>query len=275
MAPWDSDAVNLDVLSINHQVIHASVQVSSSPSPWLFSAVYASPLHASRLRLWDHLKSFANSHSLPWMIAGDFNEILSHHEKFSNTPANRNEISSFRNCLDSCDLLDLGFHGPRFTWTNKRPSGLVMERLDRVLCNPSWRRIFDEATVLHLPRTSSDHNPLLINTSAPTLRASARPFRLETMWFNDLSFPEIVKNSWRCFPENVSFAIKDFTSKVTLWNRQCFGNLFHRKKRLIARLNGLQKAIALHPTETLLRLDSELSLQYQNLLSQEEDFWAL
>ena len=154
------------------------------------------------------------------MIASDFNEILSYHEKFSNTPASRHRISSFRNCLNSCDLLDLGFHGPRFTWTNKRAASLVMERLNKVLCNPSWRRIFDETTVLHLPRTSSDHNPLLINTFASTLRASAHPFRLETMWFNDPSFLDIVKNSWRYFPENVFLAIKDSTSKVTLWKRQ-------------------------------------------------------
>jgi hypothetical protein len=99
---WDSDAVNIDVISINQQVIHAVVQVSSSSPSWLFSTVYASPLHASRVLLWDHLTSFANSHSLPWMVAGDFNEILSHQEKFSSTLTNRHRMSSFRNCLDAC-----------------------------------------------------------------------------------------------------------------------------------------------------------------------------
>ena len=85
----------------------------------------------------------------------------------------------------------------------------------------------------------------------------ARPFRLETMWFNDPSFPELVRSYWRCFPNNVPLAIKDFSSKATLWNHHCFGNLFHHKKRLLARLNGLQKAISLHPTEALLRLDMD------------------
>ena len=48
---WDSDAVNIDVISINQQVIHAVVQVSSSSPFWLFSAVYPSSLHASRVLL--------------------------------------------------------------------------------------------------------------------------------------------------------------------------------------------------------------------------------
>ena len=48
-----------------------------------------------------------------------------------------------------------------------------------------------------------------------------------------------------------------------------------KKKRLLVCLNDLQKAIASQPTEAFLRLDADLSFQYQNLLHQEEDFWAL
>uniref|UniRef100_A0A2N9HWM2 CCHC-type domain-containing protein n=1 Tax=Fagus sylvatica TaxID=28930 RepID=A0A2N9HWM2_FAGSY len=160
---WDSAQVQLDVLTVMNQVIHASVQVNSSNSSWLFSAIYASPSFESYLELWDHLASFAATHSLPWLVAGDFNEILSSNEKFSATPASQRRMSAFRDCLNMCNLLDLGFNGPRFTWTNKRPSGLVMEKLDRVLCNPTWKHLFEEASVLHLLRASSDHNPILVD----------------------------------------------------------------------------------------------------------------
>ena len=71
------------------------------------------------------------------MVTGDFNEVLCNFEKFSATPASQRRMSTFKNCLDACNLLDLGFNGLRFTWTNKWPTGLVMERLDRVLCNLS------------------------------------------------------------------------------------------------------------------------------------------
>jgi exonuclease III len=192
---WDSAQVQLDVLSMNPQVIHASVQVSSSKAFWLFSAVYASPSFDSWLELWDHLAAFADTHSLPWVVAGDFNEILSNHEKFSATPANQKRIQAFRNCLDKCNLLDLGFNGPRFTWMNKRPNGLVMERLDRILCNPSWKHCFEEANVLHLPRVSSNHNPILSDTSPVQHALGPRPFHLETIRFNDPSFPNLVRES--------------------------------------------------------------------------------
>uniref|UniRef100_A0A2N9FQ21 Reverse transcriptase domain-containing protein n=1 Tax=Fagus sylvatica TaxID=28930 RepID=A0A2N9FQ21_FAGSY len=272
---WDSTQVQLDILSVSTQVIHASVQVNSSSTLWLFSAIYASTSFDSRLELWDHLANFSGTHSLPWMVAGDFNDILSSHEKFSATPASQRRMTAFKNCLDSCNLLDLGFNGPRFTWTNKRPNGLVMERLDRVLCNPSWKQCFEEANVLHLPRVSSDHNPILIDLCPPQHVFGPRPFRLETIWFSDPSFPSLVKDAWGCFPHNVNLAIKDFSNRARLWNREVFGNIFHKKKRLLARLNGIQRSLSHRPCAALLDLEKDLSYKYQNILRLEEEFWAL
>ena len=139
---WNSGEVSLDVLMVTDQAIHASVQVSPSKPHWLLSAVYASPNLDTRLKFWDQLVNFASTHNAPWVVTRDFNDILSRHEKFSFTPANTRRINAFHNCLDACNLLDLGFNGPRFTWTNKRDRGLVMERLDRFFCNPSWQNLF-------------------------------------------------------------------------------------------------------------------------------------
>ena len=142
--------------------------------------------------LWNHLAHFVDTHTLPWVVAGDFNEILSSTEKFSNTLASQRRMSAFKNCLDACNLLDLGFSGPQFTSTNKHPNGLVMERLDRVLCNPSWKLCFEKANALHLPRASSDHNPILIDLNPIRQVFGQKCFHLETIWFCDLSFPKLV-----------------------------------------------------------------------------------
>ena len=117
---WNSGEISLDVLMVTDQAIHASIQVSPSQPQWLLSAVYANPNLETRLKFWDHLVNFASTHSVPWVVAGDFNDILSSHEKLSSTPANSRRMNAFHNCLDACNLLDLGFNGPRFTWTNKK-----------------------------------------------------------------------------------------------------------------------------------------------------------
>lgn len=219
---WDSGSVTLNILTVNNQAIHASVQVNSPHPNWLFSAIYASPNFALRLNLWDHLASFASTHTLPWLVVGDFNDILSSNEKFSSSPSSQRRIVAFRNCIDNCKLLDLGFNGPRFTWTNKRHNGLVLKRLDRVLCNLSWKHAFDEANMLHLSRVTSDHCPILINTRPITQNFGISPFRLETIWFGDPSFPNLIRESWENFPFDIPMAFRDFTNNVTTWNRQVF-----------------------------------------------------
>ncbi|GAA0153347.1 hypothetical protein LIER_37660 [Lithospermum erythrorhizon] len=42
-------------------------------------------------------------------------------------------MADFNQCLLDCNLLDVGFVGSKYTWSN----GTVSQRLDRVVCNQS------------------------------------------------------------------------------------------------------------------------------------------
>jgi hypothetical protein len=66
-------------------------------------------------------------------------------------------------CIPNSQLIDLGFSGPRFTWSNGRGGlALIRERIDKAYCNVAWRNCFPEACVLHLPKTRSDHCPIFL-----------------------------------------------------------------------------------------------------------------
>ena len=54
-----------------------------------------------------------------------------------------------------------------------------------------------------------------------------------------------------------------------------FGNLFAKKRRVLARLKGTQKAIAENPNDFLLNLENKLLSKYSLILMQEEEYWAL
>ncbi|KAF7812587.1 reverse transcriptase [Senna tora] len=113
--------------------IHASVDVNGSPIA-LVSFVYGSPSRDRRKILWENLVNLSTVHNLPWLVGGDFNEILSPDEKWGVRDASLTRINDFQNCIGACGLIDLGFLGPKFTWFNKRPNGqIVFERLDRFL----------------------------------------------------------------------------------------------------------------------------------------------
>ncbi|CAL2264473.1 unnamed protein product [Prunus armeniaca] len=78
-------------------------------------SVYASPCGSKRAQLWDYMSFVARSHNLPWLLAGDFNEILSIEDKFGGASTLR--VRGFKNWFDGNDMVDLGFSGPKFTWT--------------------------------------------------------------------------------------------------------------------------------------------------------------
>ena len=155
---WKTDMVEIKHLCSTEQEIHTSVKVLGSNSTWLLSAIYASPRRSERRMLWQNLSIVAGLHSLPWVMVGDFNDITSSDEKWGGNIPNASRISEYYDCMNACNMIDLGFTGPKFTWTNGQPvTSRIMQRLDRAWANSEWRTLFPEAFVSHLTRTHSDH----------------------------------------------------------------------------------------------------------------------
>ena len=82
--------------------------------------MYVSPRTAERHILWNNLIQTAGLHNLPWVVAGDFNEPLMEKDKFGARAVSVNRSFLFKECLDKCNMIDIGFSEPRFTWTNRR-----------------------------------------------------------------------------------------------------------------------------------------------------------
>ena len=175
---WNTDRVDLALLASTEQEIHAEVKVRFTNTSWLFSAVYASPRNAERQVLWNNLMSVADLHNLPWVIAGDFNEPLLSEDKFGGRVVSVNRSLLFKECLDKCNMVDIGFVGPRFTWSNRREvQALIQERIDRFFVNPSWCVLYPDAKISHLTRCHSDHCPVLLELQPSTQKGRSRPFR--------------------------------------------------------------------------------------------------
>ena len=133
---WDSTQAEVSELASTKQEIHVIVKDISFNISWLLSAIYASPRLAERRLLWDNLSKVAELHALPWIIARDFNEVLIGDDKFGGRPVNISRAINFQERLNAYGMIDLGFLGPRFTWTNHCPlTHLVQERIDRVFVN--------------------------------------------------------------------------------------------------------------------------------------------
>ena len=73
-------------------------------------------------------------------------------------------MQQFREVIDECGFMDLGFEGSKFTWSKHFENGVsIWERLNRCLVNNSWFMKFGGSRVYHLSCNSSDHIPILIS----------------------------------------------------------------------------------------------------------------
>ena len=128
---WNKEGAEISLLANTEQEIHATLKVHASNLSRLFSAIYASPRQAERRILWSNIEEVGRLHSMPWLMIGDFNEVLCGEDKFEGKQININRAMEFKAYLDSCSFVGLGFAGPKYTWMNKRQlTDLVLERID-------------------------------------------------------------------------------------------------------------------------------------------------
>lgn len=240
----------------------------------MFSAVYASPNHGNRDSLWEELVNKATGINSTWLFAGDMNDTTSASEsQTSSNVVRTSQNRKFRDRIDSCSLMDMGASGPKFTWSNGREgTALVQERLDRALYSANWRSLFPDGTVQNLPRTYSDHSPLLIHVYGNTPHMGInRPFRLEAAWLLDESFAAVVNNNRR--GSNFSDKIKTFSNAAMNWNKNVFGNIFRKKRWILGRIEGVQRAQANQFSHNLQCLEKDVVTDFNNILAQEEMLW--
>ncbi|KAK9291995.1 hypothetical protein L1049_019947 [Liquidambar formosana] len=237
---WNNDVTKMEVLATSSQAIH--VLISHANRDWIFSGLYASPNPQSRELLWDSLVQISATHSLPWILAGDFNQISSLNEKRGGSEKGGSRRCKFQEWVNKCKLVDLAFSGPPLTWCNMREGNArISERIDKAFANVEWRLSFPEAFVRHLPRTYSDHCPILIDLKGSGVPASnLRPFRFQAAWMLHHSFESFLRDNWNQEDWDFTVNLKKFTVAVKDWKMSL--------AMCLVRKEGLRPEVSFHTT---------------------------
>ncbi|GFY85411.1 hypothetical protein Acr_04g0001490 [Actinidia rufa] len=113
------DKATLEIMEKSDQVIHCLVTCKSSSIKFHLSFVYAFNTIVGRRPLWDNLRRFGSDCVVPWMILGDFNNVLSNDEKVNGLPVTSYATRDFRNCCYDTDISDMSSSGVFYTWKLK------------------------------------------------------------------------------------------------------------------------------------------------------------
>lgn len=196
---WN-EAIGVAIQNYSRRHINALITVGRDGVAWKFSSFYEHQDVAKRRESWALLRHLSTLALTPWLCVGDFNEIPNLSKKWGAATRARRHMVDFQEALEDCQLCDLGFKGPKFTWNNGRDGAAFMkERLDRVVANSEWRSMFDAMDVTILASRSSDHHPLYIalNHEVGPERRKKKQFRFEASWCEREDYKELVRKTWK------------------------------------------------------------------------------
>ncbi|KAG5599223.1 hypothetical protein H5410_030593 [Solanum commersonii] len=190
--------------------------------------------------LWDRLLHLSDSSSTtPWCTIGDFNVITDIDEKLGGIPYNMRKSLGFIGIIEACGLMDLGFNGPKFTWSNQRGINFrIWKRLDMAMVNDNWLQNMPHTCITHLPSVGSDHCPLLMEMTARPDNC-IKYFKFLNCWVDQPSFEDTVTACWNRPVEG---------SPIT-WSKMQFGDIYAKVKEFEERVKVAEDNLLQNNTE--------------------------
>ncbi|KAA0045138.1 LINE-1 retrotransposable element ORF2 protein [Cucumis melo var. makuwa] len=176
-------------------------------------------------------------------------------------------------------LIDPPLINNRFTWSNLRNPPTFF-RIDRFLYNSTWENLFSPHTTRTLPRSTSDHFPLVCEDSNPKLSWGPVPFRLNSIALSD---PEFKRNMGRWWENSIqdghpgfSFIqrLKSLANFIKPWQKEKLHSLTYAKDNIIREVESIDKKevdtpLTQEESNRRLALKADLS----ELSLKESQFW--
>ncbi|XP_056855386.1 uncharacterized protein LOC108844869 [Raphanus sativus] len=154
-----TDSVDLKVLESVTNLIDTEVTFKGASS--FVSFIYGAPAVENRSAFWTKLSQVGLGRDSPWLLSGDFNEILDNSEKVGGPLRWEGSFTAFRSFVSQNGLWDLKHSGNKLSWRGNRYSHFIRSRLDRSLVNCSWSELFPIGRSSYLRFEGFDHRPLI------------------------------------------------------------------------------------------------------------------
>lgn len=156
--------------------------------------VYTScDLREKRL-LWDRISLVVGQWEEAYTcVIGDFNSILNIGKRSGVGGSElARDIRVFREFVESYGLLDVPLQGRKYTWYSC--AGMCKSKLDRALVNDRWAAKWQGTELGGIPRSISDHCPIILSTKRKDW--GPEPFRFINAWMTEEGFKDLVEESW-------------------------------------------------------------------------------
>ena len=235
MIIWDSNKFERIEKVLGSFSISVKLEYVEEGSFWLTS-IYGSIIPLWREDFFMELQDLYGLAYPKWCIGGgDFNVIRRTVEKLGGYRITLN-MRRFDELIRELELFDPPLRNASFTWSNLQDVP-ICKRLDIFLFTFEWDNLFPHRTQEALPRWTSDHNPICLDTNP--FKWGPTPFRFEKMWLLHSEFRKCFSTWWQEGQEDgweghkFMRKLKFVKSKLKFWNKEVFGDLKERKLAII------------------------------------------
>ncbi|XP_010529057.1 PREDICTED: uncharacterized protein LOC104806035 [Tarenaya hassleriana] len=278
---WDP-SISVVVYSASEQCITCGVFIPVSGVYATISFIYAKNTPGERRSLWTEISGLATNGlimSRPWLLAGDFNQILRPQEHASPTvPFNPTSgMFDLQDCIFSNGLFDLTTRGHFFTWINNNSDNPIARKLDRAIVNEKWLLAFPESLARFDAPLPSDHCPCLVELF-PTTTRRLTSFKFFKHLLKHDDFHLLVSQTWaQDCPRStamyrLSYKLKSLKPVLRGLNKRAFSSIQTRVKAAMEALKEAQSRLLDNPTIEAARLESDLRSSWSILSAAEETF---
>ncbi|KAK1407951.1 hypothetical protein QVD17_39579 [Tagetes erecta] len=185
-------------------------------------------------------------------------------------------MRDFKECMDDIEMMDINRTGLHFTWNQKPRKGVgICNKIDCIMGNIEFMSEFSTATAIFQPYRISDHTPCVLKLPCIN-RKKPQPFKFPNFLLFKPGFYEMVKSHWVHQIEGVhQFKVVKKLRMLKHPIRTFFqvqGNLHNNVKMWRNRLDAIQRAIDLDPTNAHLCEESRCLMQFNQASLDEERF---
>ncbi|KAA3488219.1 reverse transcriptase [Gossypium australe] len=243
--------IKVTLRSFSKNNIDVMVKEENINAEWRFTGFYGSPYVNCKNDSWTLLRRLGEDQSHPWLVKGDFNEIMYTYEKVRGLPR--------------------GYSGVWFTWERGNfVETNIKERLDRGVANEKWKSLFPIGSIHHLPQSLSDHCPLLLNTVGENIYAGNSQFKLEAWWITKKSLEEEIKSSWESTTGTILEKLEKLQEHLNKWARSIKRETEGLKRKLTKELEML---IAKERDDDTIAKIIETRVNLNMEIDRDEIFW--
>ncbi|KAG2294893.1 hypothetical protein Bca52824_041562 [Brassica carinata] len=252
------DSYQVVVLSSDKRIIDLRISIGSTS--FFLTLVYGDPVKARRREVDD-----------AWMLAGDFNELLSNDEKSGGAVREESSFWDFRDMVKNCKLREIQYSGNCLSWGGWREKVWVQCRLDRSFGNSEWFSLFPRSNMEYLDMWASDHRPIRICFALERDAPNKRRFFFDKRMLSREGFEDLVRRSWEGEGNNQGCTMDRISRcrrKIMEWRKR---NDMNSKEKIVRLRAALEQEVSL-PLPSYRRMQ-RLKQDLAEALREEELFW--